>query len=47
MPDEFINQAGNNVTDAFKFYVRPLLGSGLPQPSWVRAPRVSKLINND
>lgn len=44
MPDEFINQAGNHVTDAFKFYVRPLLGSGLPQPSWVRAPRVPKLI---
>ncbi len=47
MPDEFINPAGNNVTDAFKFYVRPLLGSGLPQPSWVRAPRVPKLLNND
>ena len=47
MPDEFINPAGNNVTDAFKFYVRPLLGSGLPQPSWVRAPKVPKLLNND
>lgn len=46
MPDEFINQAGNDVTDAFKFYIRPLLGSGLPQPSWVRAPRVPKLINH-
>lgn len=46
MPDEFINEAGNNVTDAFKFYVRPLLGSGLPQPSWVRAPRVPKILNN-
>lgn len=47
MPDEFINKAGNNVTDAFKFYVRPLLGSGLPQPSWVRAPQVPKLLIND
>ncbi len=47
MPDEFINRAGNNVTDAYKFYVRPLLGSGLPQPSWVRAPQVPKLLNND
>lgn len=47
MPDEFINSAGNNVTDAFKFYVRPLLGSGLPQPSWVRAPQVPKLLNTD
>lgn len=26
-----------------KFYVRPLLGSGLPQPSWVRAPQVDKI----
>ena len=47
MPDEFIDKAGNNVTDAFKFYVRPLLGSGLPQPSWVRAPQVTKLLIND
>ena len=46
MPDEFINRTGNNVTDAFMFYVRPLLGSGLPQPSWVRAPRVPKIFNN-
>lgn len=46
MPDEFINAAGNNVTDTFKFYVRPLLGSGLPQPSWVRAPQVPKILNN-
>jgi ATP-dependent phosphofructokinase / diphosphate-dependent phosphofructokinase len=47
MPSEFINREGNNVTDAFKFYVRPLLGSGLPQPSWVRAPQVTKLLIND
>lgn len=47
MPDEFINQEGNNVTDAFKFYVRPLLGSGLREPSWVRAPRVPKLITKE
>jgi 6-phosphofructokinase 1 len=47
MPDEFIDKSGNNVTDAFKFYVRPLLGSGLPQPSWVRAPQVPKLLVTD
>lgn len=45
MPDEFIDAAGNHVTDAFKFYVRPLLGSGLPSPSLLRAPRVAKLLN--
>jgi 6-phosphofructokinase 1 len=44
MPDEFINAAGNHVTDAFKFYVRPLLGSGLQSVSMLRAPRVSKLL---
>lgn len=44
MPDEFINLAGNNVTDAFKFYVRPLLGSGLESAHRIRAPRVSKIL---
>ncbi len=42
MPDEFINKAGNHITDAFKFYVRPLLGSGLQSPAMLRAPRVPK-----
>jgi 6-phosphofructokinase 1 len=46
MPDEFINSAGNHVTDAFKFYVRPLMGSGLPSPSQLRAPKVPKLLND-
>ncbi|MCM0648326.1 6-phosphofructokinase [Clostridium swellfunianum] len=45
MPDEFINAASNNVTDAFKFYVRPLLGSGLESAHRIRAPRVSKILN--
>jgi ATP-dependent phosphofructokinase / diphosphate-dependent phosphofructokinase len=45
MPDEFINQSGNNVTDAFKFYVRPLLGSGLQSAHRLRAPRVSKILS--
>jgi len=30
MPDEFINAEGNNVTDAFRAYLRPLLGDGMP-----------------
>jgi 6-phosphofructokinase 1 len=47
MPDEFINAAGNHVTDAFKYYVRPLLGSGLQSPSLLRAPKVAKLLRND
>ncbi|MBQ9197396.1 MAG: diphosphate--fructose-6-phosphate 1-phosphotransferase [Clostridia bacterium] len=31
MPDAFINQAGNGVTEAFKAWCRPLLGAPLPR----------------
>lgn len=31
MPDEFINTAGNGVTEAFKSWCRPLIGGGLPR----------------
>ena len=44
MPDEFINAAGNNVSDAFRYYCRPLLGSGLQSAQHLRAPRVSKIL---
>lgn len=46
MPAEFINSMGNGVTDAFKFYCRPLLGSGFPAAHRLRAPMASKLLNN-
>lgn len=45
MPDEFINAEGNHVTDAFKFYVRPLLGSGLGSAARLRAPKAPKILN--
>ena len=45
MPDEFINAEGNHITDAFKFYVRPLLGSGLGSATHLRAPRAEKILN--
>ncbi len=44
MPDEFINAEGNNITDAFKMYARPLIGSGLPTGHRIRAPRVDKIL---
>ncbi len=44
MPDEFINEEGNHVTEAFRSYVRPLLGSDLPVAGRLRAPKVEKLI---
>ena len=45
MPDEFINAAGNNVTDAFKYYLNPLLGSQMPQANLLRAPLAKKILN--
>lgn len=43
MPDAFINAEGNNVTDAFKYYLAPLLGSNMPEASRLRAPAAPKL----
>ncbi|MDO5688920.1 MAG: 6-phosphofructokinase [Tissierellia bacterium] len=44
MPDEFISAEGNHITDAFRMYCRPLLGSGMPQAHLLRAPKVGKLV---
>lgn len=44
MPDEFINQEGNNITDAFKYYLTPLLGSNMPSAHRLRAPIVDKIL---
>ncbi|NLB38554.1 MAG: 6-phosphofructokinase [Clostridiales bacterium] len=43
MPDEFLNAAGNNVTDAFKYYLQPLLGTGMPDVARLRAPAAEKI----
>lgn len=43
MPDEFIAPEGNNVTEAFRAYCRPLVGSAFPEPHRIRAPRVAKV----
>ena len=45
MPDNFINEAGNDITDDFRLYCRPLLGSGIRSTAKLRAPRVPKLLN--
>jgi 6-phosphofructokinase 1 len=44
MPDEFISEEANDVSEAFYAYARPLLGSGMPQPHRLRAPQVTKLL---
>ena len=44
MEAELINAAGNDITEAFVRYLRPLLGSGLPDAYRLRAPAVPKLL---
>ena len=38
VPDEYINEAGNGVTDAFIEYARPLIGGSLPE--YVRLEKI-------
>ncbi|WP_333823058.1 6-phosphofructokinase [Pinisolibacter sp.] len=45
MPDEFIAPSGNDITDAFRLYLRPLLGSGMPDAYRLRLNRVPKILN--
>ncbi|MCU6435696.1 6-phosphofructokinase [Undibacterium sp. Jales W-56] len=45
MEDEFISPAGTDVTDAFRLYLRPLLGSGMPDAFRLRYSKVDKVLN--
>jgi ATP-dependent phosphofructokinase / diphosphate-dependent phosphofructokinase len=42
MEDHFISEAANDVTPAFLDYVRPLVGSNMPEAARLRARRVPK-----
>jgi 6-phosphofructokinase 1 len=44
MPDEFISAAGTDVTDAFRMYLRPLLGSHMPDAFRLRPNPVPKVL---
>ncbi|MBI5012916.1 MAG: diphosphate--fructose-6-phosphate 1-phosphotransferase, partial [Methylocystis sp.] len=44
MPDEYISPCGTDVTDAFRMYLRPLLGSGMPDAYRLRLNRVPKIL---
>ncbi len=44
MEDEFISASGTDVTDAFRLYLRPLLGSGLPDAFRLRPNAVEKVL---
>jgi 6-phosphofructokinase 1 len=43
MDEAFISDDGTGVTDAFRLYLRPLLGSGMPDAFRLRAARVPKM----
>ncbi len=45
MEDEFIATSGTDVTDAYRLYLRPLLGSGMPDAYRLRSNRVDKILN--
>lgn len=47
MPDEFIDAQGTDVTDAFRLYLRPLLGSGMPDAFRLRQNIVGKRLRPD
>lgn len=44
MEDEFISASGTDVTDAFRLYLRPLLGSGMPDAFRLRPASVAKIL---
>jgi 6-phosphofructokinase len=45
MEDVFISESGTDVTDAFRLYLRPLLGSGMPDAFRLRPAPVQKILN--
>ena len=44
MEDEFIAPSGTDITDAFRLYLRPLLGSGMPDAYRLRHNSVKKIL---
>jgi len=44
MEDEFIAENGTDITDAFRLYLRPLLGSGMPDAYRLRHNSVKKIL---
>jgi len=47
MEDAFIAENGTDVTDAFRMYLRPLLGKGMPDAFRLRLNRVPKVLGVD
>jgi len=48
MPDEFISDTNNDITDAFRLYLRPLLGRGMPDAYRLRSSNfVERVLHKD
>jgi 6-phosphofructokinase 1 len=45
MPREFITDCGTDVTDAFRLYLRPLLGKSMPDAYRLRRNQVGKILH--
>jgi 6-phosphofructokinase 1 len=45
MEDDFIAPSGTDITDIFRLYLRPLLGSGMPDAFRLRPAAVPKVLN--
>ncbi len=45
MEDEFLSSSGADVTEAFRTYLRPLLGSDMPDAYRLRPNKVAKILN--
>ncbi len=46
MEDEFISKTGTDVTEAFRLYMQPLLGSDVPEAYRLRYNRVAKVLSS-
>ena len=44
MPDEFIAASGTDITDAYRLYLRPLLGKSMPDAYRLRHNKVAKIL---
>jgi 6-phosphofructokinase len=44
MPDEYIAASGTDITDAYRLYLRPLLGKSMPDAYRLRQNRVAKIL---
>jgi 6-phosphofructokinase 1 len=45
MPGAFISANGTDVTDEFRLYLRPLLGSGMHEAHRLRSNPVQRILN--